>query len=85
MRGGSVISESGSQSYLDGRITGRQAKDIRTMAQNEIFADLPRQLVLFKSKWLSFMDDAAPEENIPEGWSKLNQNTTSITARSRSS
>ena len=73
LRGSSAISESSSQSYLDGRITGRQAKEVQSIAQTEIFADLPRHLVQYKSKWLAFMDDPAPEESIPEGWAKLNQ------------
>jgi len=72
LRGSSLITEAGTQTYLDGRVAGRQAKDILTLAQHETFSELPRHLVQHKARWLEFLDHPQPEENIPEGWSKVN-------------
>ena len=72
LRGGSILAESSNQSFLDGKVSGRQAKEILTLAQSEIFNELPRHLVQHKAKWLAFLENSQPEENIPEGWAKIN-------------
>jgi dynein heavy chain 1, cytosolic len=72
LRGSSLLSESSTQTFLEGRISGRQAKEIVTLSQTEIFNELPRHLIQYKSTWIEFLDSPQPEEKIPEGWAKIN-------------
>lgn len=72
MRGNQTYHDTSANSFLDGKVSGTQAKEIVGLAQKEMFQDWPRSMISYKAQWLEMLDSQFPENCIPKGWAKIN-------------